>query len=484
MNSTANLPRLIIVDDDPLIRDALRLSLSDEFDVYLAENRVQTINLLREMPALPQLALVDLGLPPTPHRPEAGFRLIAELLAHSPHIKILVLSGQNDEANARHARALGAIDFIAKPCPPEKIKAQLRNALLIQRTEQEQERGDGQPLGIVGQSPPVQAMRNQIALYAATPFPVLIEGESGTGKELVAAALQRLGVNSKAPYLVFNCAAISPSLLESTLFGHIKGAFTGAHNAQAGFFEDAQDGTLLLDEIGELPLELQAKLLRVLENGEYQRVGETSMRKSRARIIAATNRDLRQEVRSGNFRTDLYHRLSVFTIHVPPLREMGTDDLLLLNYFRDFYATQSGNHPFALDAAAMQLWERYAFPGNTRELRNIVIRLATKYPGQTVSTAQLEAELDPQQFATGNPAPGSDDDPRKLALHVLQQQPGFNLDKLLLEQESYYIDAALELAHGNVSEAARLLGLQRTTLYSRMEALQKHKTGNTTGEAH
>ena len=483
MNSNVNLPSLIIVDDDPLIRDALRLSLSDEFDVYLAETRIQAISLLREMPALPQLALVDLGLPPTPHRPEEGFRLIAELLAHSPRIKILVLSGQDEEANARHARALGAIYFIAKPCPPKKIKAQLRNSLLVQRAEEEQRHGDDTLFGIVGQSPSIQAMRHQIALYAATRFPVLIEGESGSGKELVAAALQRLGANSKAPYLVFNCAAISPNLLESALFGHIKGAFTGANNAHAGFFEDARDGTLLLDEIGELPLELQAKLLRVLENGEYQRVGETATRKSQARIIAATNRDLRQEVRSGNFRADLYHRLSVFTIQVPPLREMDADKLQQLNYFRDFYAAQSGNPPFALDTATMQLWERYAFPGNTRELRNIVIRLATKYPGQTVNTAQLEAELDLQQFATDNPAPGSDNDPRKVALHALQQKAGFNLDRLLLEQEGYYIDAALELAHGNISEAARLLGLQRTTLYSRMETLQKHKA-NTTGEAH
>ena len=484
LNSHGNLPSLIIVDDDPLIRDALRLSLSDEFEVYLAENRIQAINLLREMPSPPQLALVDLGLPPTPHRPEEGFHLIIELLAHSPHIKILVLSGQDEEANARHARTLGAIDFIAKPCTPKKIKAQLHNSLLAQRAEQGQKHVDDTLFGMVGQSPPIQAMRHQIVLYAATTFPVLIEGESGSGKELVAAALQRLGANNKAPYLAFNCAAISPNLLESSLFGHIKGAFTGAHGTQAGFFEDAKDGTLLLDEIGELPLELQAKLLRVLENGEYQRVGETSIRKSRARIIAATNRDLRHEVRSGNFRTDLYHRLSVFTIHVPPLREMGADKLLLLNYFRDFYAAQSGNLPFALDAATMQLFERYTFPGNTRELRNIVIRLATKYPGQTVSSTQLEAELDLHQFATGNSSAESGGDPRKVAMHTLQQQPGFNLDKLLQEQESHYINAALELAHGNISEAARLLGLQRTTLYSRMETLQKYKTDNTTGEMH
>ncbi len=474
MNSNVNLPRLIIVDDDPLIRDALRLSLADEFDVCLADNRLHAINLVREMPAPPQLALVDLGLPPTPHRPEEGFHLIAELLAHSPQIKILILSGQDEEAHARHARALGAIDFIAKPCTPKKIKAQLRNALLVQRAEQGQKYGDDTLFGIVGQSPPIQAMRHQIALYAATRFPVLIEGESGSGKELVAAALQRLGANSKAPYLVFNCAAISPNLLESALFGHIKGAFTGADHAQAGFFEDAGDGTLLLDEIGELPPELQVKLLRVLENGEYQRVGETATRKSRARIIAATNRNLRREVRSGNFRTDLYHRISVFTIHVPPLREMGADKLLLLNHFRDFYAAQSGNLPFVLDAATTQLLERYSFPGNTRELRNIVIRLATKYPGQTVSPTQLEAELDLQQFSPDNSSTDANN-PRKLALQTLQQQPGFNLDNLLLEHEGHYIDAALELAHGNVSEAARLLGMQRTTLYSRMETLQKHK---------
>ena len=319
-------------------------------------------------------------------------------------------------------------------------------------------------------------MRSQITLYAATPFPVLIEGESGSGKELVATALQHLSPNNKAPYLVFNCAAISPNLIESTLFGHAKGAFTGANNTKTGYFEDVENGTLFLDEIGELPLELQAKLLRVLENGEYQRVGETAMRKSRARIIAATNRDLRQEVRSGNFRTDLYHRLSVFTIQVPPLREMGADKLLLLNHFRDFYTTQSGNAPFNLDSAAIMLWEQYTFPGNTRELRNIVIRLATKYPSQTVGAVQLESELDLQQVA----AHDSNHDPRKLAINTLQQQPSFNLDKLLLEQEGYYIDAALELANNNISEAAKLLGLHRTTLYSRMETLQKHKTSQPT----
>ena len=470
MNTHQNLPSLLIVDDDSLIRDSLRLALTDSFDVHLAENRNQAIQLLRGMDTPPQLALIDLGLPPTPHRPTEGFRLIAELLAHSPDIKIIVLSGQDEDSNARHARTLGATDFIAKPCSPDSIRNQLRSALLIQGTEQAQNTTDIDLLGIIGRSPAIQAMRNQIALYAPTPFPVLIEGESGSGKELVAAAMQRLNQNIHSPFLVFNCAAISPNLLASTLFGHGKGAYTGANQAQSGFFEDAGDGILFLDEIGELPPDLQANLLRVLENGEYQRVGETSTRKSSARIIAATNRDLRQEVRAGNFRIDLYHRLSVFTIHVPPLRELGADKLLLLDHFCDFYAKQVNRAKFELDPKAQQLWENYPFPGNTRELRNITIRLITKYPGLSVNAEQLAAELDLPPSSTHV----VDTDPLALARKVLQQTNSFNLDNFLLEQSSHYINAAMELTHNNISEAAKLLGINRTTLYSRMEMLQKH----------
>ena len=472
LHRNSNLPGLIIVDDDPLIRDSLRLSLASEFDITLAESRTSAIKMLRDMSARPSLALVDLGLPPTPHRPDEGFRLITDLLAHYPQMKILVLSGQEDEANARHARTLGAINFIAKPCSPEQIKNQLNGALRIQRAEQNKGQDLGAQFGIVGQSAPIQAMRKQIELYAGTPFPILIEGESGTGKELVAGAIQKSSPGKNNPFLIFNCAAISPSLIEPSLFGYAKGAFTGASTGKSGFFEDAGEGTLFLDEIGELPLELQAKLLRVLENGEYQRVGETSARQSHARIIAATNLDLRRAVRAGKFRSDLYHRLSIFTIQMPPLRELGSDKRLLLQYFRDFYAAQAKQEPFNLDAAAERAWESYTFPGNARELRNIVIRLATKYPGQKVNAIQMEAEFDLQHTAIDT----SEANPLQQARLALQQQ-GFNLNDLLLQQESFYIDAALELAQGNVSEAAKLLGLQRTTLYSRLETLQKYKAG-------
>ncbi len=460
----------MIVDDDPLICEGLAAALGDSFEVHLAGSRAAAIDLLRKLPAPPQLALVDLGLPPFPHRPDEGFHLIAELLAHAPKIRIFVLSGQDEQGNARHARALGATDFIAKPCMPEKIRKYLDDALAIRDSEGG---SDGQSLGIVGRSPAIQSLRSQIMMYAAMPYPVLIEGESGCGKELVAAALQKLAGNPDAPFKVLNCAAISPTLIEPTLFGHSKGAFTGATSAQSGFFEDASGGTLFLDEIGELPPELQTKLLRVLENGEYQRIGETATRKSSARIIAATNRNLRNAVREGTFRDDLYHRLNVFSIAVPPLRELGQDKLVLLNHFRAYYAQQIRQAPFELDTEALQRWERYGFPGNTRELRNIVIRLTTKYPGQTVSATQLQEEFDPLETEDGRQ--GTEDRNR---IFDDIKAGHFNLDHYLHEQESYYIAAALELAAGNISEAARLLGINRTTLHSRMDAHEKptHRT--------
>ena len=299
---------------------------------------------------------------------------------------------------------------------------------------------------------------------------MLIEGESGSGKELVAGCLHRLSGRVKKPFLALNCAAISPTLVEPTLFGYSKGAFTGAATARSGYFEDASDGTLFLDEIGELPLELQAKLLRVLENGEFQRVGETQTRHSNARIIAATNRDLRQEIKAGHFRADLYHRLSVFTISVPPLRDMGEDKVLLLEHFRDFYARQSSSVPFLLTPAAQQVWQIYPFPGNVRELRNIVIRLVTKYAGQPVSREQLQAELDTEADAL--PALVMPNDARamqELAKKHLQLHANFSLDQTLKLWEQSYVEAALKLTHGNLSQAAKLLGVNRTTLYSRMQ---------------
>ena len=321
-------PLLLIVDDDPLICDTLSFSMSPLFEVVTSHSRSHCLQLLRQLRRPPELALVDLGLPPVPHRPDEGFALISDLLKVAPEIRIVVLSGQSDDGNARHARTLGAVDFVAKPCSPVDPQQVLQGALTF-RALDERQRDNASPL--IGNSPAIQKLRLQLRQYADLPFPVLIEGESGSGKEIIASSCLHHETRRRyRPFMALNCAAISPNLIEATLFGYARGAFTGAVTTKGGYFEDAADGTLFLDEIGELALDLQAKLLRVLENGEYQRVGETQKRVSQARIIAATNRDLRKEVRAGQFRSDLYHRLSVCSVVAPPLREMGDDKLLLL----------------------------------------------------------------------------------------------------------------------------------------------------------
>ena len=469
--AASDKPGLLVVDDDPSITELLGVTLSRDFVVYEAASRAQARSLMQQLERPPHLALVDLGLPPTPHQPIEGFRLIGELLACSPAIKIVVLSGQDDEANARHARTLGAIDFVAKPCPPPRLQKLLADVLAMRAADAETAPPAG---GLLGASPPMEKLRRQIAQLADAPFPVLIEGESGSGKELVARSLHSTSQRAPRPFLALNCAAIAPTLVEPTLFGYAKGAFTGATGARSGYFEDARDATLFLDEIGELPLELQAKLLRVLENGEFQRVGETQTRSSSARVLAATNRDLRAEMRNGRFRADLYHRLSVFTVTVPALRDLGEDRRLLLDRFRENYARQARTPAFELAPAALKLWMEYGFPGNVRELRNIVIRLTTKHAGCEVTLEQLQDELDLEgtEARPGEPPLAG----KALALQEeaakrhLQAEQGFDLDLMLQQWERSYINAALALSDGNLSRAAKLLGLHRATLYSRLQS--------------
>lgn len=459
-------PELLLVDDDPVITDTLSFVLASDFTVTTADSRAHAKALLRQRDVPPALAVVDLGLPPRPHRPDEGFQLIAELIATAPSIKIIVLSGQNDETHARHARTLGAIDFVSKPVEPAQLQALLLQALKVSSAETA-----GAASGLLGDSPPLQKLRQQIGQFTDAPFPVLIEGESGSGKELVAQALHRQSKRADKPFLALNCAAISPTLVEPTLFGYAKGAFTGATTARAGYFEDAADSTLFLDEIGELPLELQAKLLRVLENGEFQRVGETQSRISNARVVAATNRDLRSEIRQSRFRADLYHRLSVFTIGVPALRELGDDKLVLFDHFRQFYAQQIGAQAVEMDESARKLWQDYSFPGNVRELRNIVIRLGTKYAGTRIAAAQLQAELDRESLEPAS-LPDLDNDQALLdaARRQIESAADFRLDDVIRRWERSFVEAALAMTNGNLSQAAKRLGVNRTTLYSRMQS--------------
>jgi DNA-binding NtrC family response regulator len=462
---TQDRPALVLIDDDPLIAESLAFVLRDTFSVSVAGTRAEARALLQAFREPPPLALVDLGLPPAPHSPEEGFALIGELLAFNPRMKILVLSGQSNRRNIQHALTLGAVDFVPKPADVPLLKARLAHQLMLLEAELEEAQRQVQTCGLLGGSRAMGTLRAQVKQFADTPFPVLIEGESGSGKELVAQCLHTQSQRSQAPFLTINCAAIASELMEAQLFGHAKGSFTGAVQSRAGFFEEAGTGTLFLDEVGEFPLELQPKLLRVLENGEYYRVGETRARHASARIIAATNRDLRDQVRTGRFREDLYHRLGVLTIQVPPLRERDRDCLDLLEHFRRLYAGTVA--PFSLEDDAQARLARYLFPGNVRELRNIVIRLAAKYPGQRVSAQALEGEVESDVVA---PAPGEGE----AADDRVEQQlraSGFRLDGVLAEWERRYINAALRLAQGNLSQAARLLGVNRTTLYSRMQRL-------------
>lgn len=460
--TAGNKMHLLLVDDDPLITESLGLVLSDEYDVVSVDTRKQAIKSLNTSGVVPSIALVDLGLPPKPHSPEEGFRLIHDLLGINRDIKILILSGQSEQQNIQHALTLGAVDFIPKPCDTALLKARLAHQVMMLEAEKNQQQIETGAERLLGKSLAIETLRQQIQQFADTPYPVLIEGESGSGKELVAESLHAQSSQQQGPFMTLNCAAFTMELLESQLFGHSKGAFTGATAGKAGFFEDASNGTLFLDEIGELPTDLQSKLLRVLENGEYYRIGETRPRKSTARIIAASNRDLKDAVRQGTFRPDLYHRLSVLTIHVPPLSERGDDCLLIMDHFRQVY---SSGRPFELDPATRERLLEYSFPGNIRELRNIVIRLSAKYAGRKVGVRELEGEL---EDAVG---------PLSLEQQTLQpadirkelQGGHFSLDACLGDMEKRYINEALEMSNGNLSKAARLLGINRTTLYSRLE---------------
>jgi len=447
---------LLLIDDDSLILESLSFVLRGSFKVLTAASRDAAVRLLRKRSESVPLALVDLGLPPDPHAPDEGFALISQLLSVNPTMKVIVLSGQNERANIQHALTLGAVDFIAKPCDPDLLQARLEHHLMILDAELSAREAAPSTTQLVGRSGAMDSLREQIGRFANTPFSVLVQGESGTGKELVAKALHQSSDRAESPFLTVNCAAFTPELLEAQLFGHAKGAFTGATGARAGFFEDAGVGTLFLDEIGEFPVHLQPKLLRVLENGEFYRLGETKPRIARARIFAATNRELIDAIRKDEFRHDLYHRLSVLTLQVPPLRDREGDADQLLEHFRLVYADQVA--PFTFDDEAAERWRRYSFPGNVRELRNIVIRLGAKYPRMRIGLTELEPELDSQSELDAD------------TMGRIRSGE-FKLDEILNNWEQRYIDAALKLSSGNLSEAARLLGVNRTTLYSKIQRL-------------
>ena len=390
---------LLIVDDDELIQDALSVHFSERYEVVGALTVEDVKSVLLQRPP-PDVALVDLGLAPNPHSPVGGFEAIGVLRAAAPDCVIIVVSGQDVLSHAQRARSLGAHDYVEKPCAPEILEAKIKQARLALS-------GSRKNLGIIGESAPIVALREQIRLVAPLSCPVLIEGESGAGKELVARALHDMNRGDR-PFFAVNCATLPEHLVEATLFGHAKGAFTGAAVAGGGYLGDVADGTLLLDEIGDLPAETQPKLLRLLESGEYRRVGETSVRQSSARIVAASNRRQDRMIEGGGgrgyLRDDLYYRLSVFTIVCPPLRILGDDKVLLLEHYRDAICSDLRGAPFEFDAAAADMWRRYHYPGNVRELKNIIARLQVKYGGQKIGAEDLKGELCAEEATAPPPA--------------------------------------------------------------------------------
>jgi DNA-binding NtrC family response regulator len=453
-------PTLLLVDDDAIIADSLEYVLSEEYQVARASDRLSSFALIDQMEESPRVALVDLGLPPDTHRPDEGLAVIRKISQMHPSTRVLVLSGQDNKKHVFQAREDGAVDFIAKPCDIAEIKVRLKKQLIAGGGADE---GHGDIEGIIGSSEEIELLRMQIRQIADSPYPVLIEGESGSGKEVAARNLHLCSSRKQQPFLTLNCAAFNGELLESQLFGHVKGAFTGATDTKKGFFEEAGGGTLMLDEVADLPLDLQAKLLRVLENGEFYRLGETQPRHANARVLAATNKDIQAAIQRGQFREDLYHRLSVFTVRVPSLDERNGDKLELLDYYMREVAEQVAT--FRLDDDALKLWNDYAFPGNVRELRNIIIRLSAKYPGQTIKPEVLQREMSGLQQKKGM---SDREDWLKSAMH----ESSFELDRLLKTVEKEAIDMALREHGGNVSKAAEMLGINRTTLYGRMDRLE------------
>ena len=457
-------PALLIVDDDPLITDTLHFVLSNDFEVFVAESRQQVKSLLTQLDTAPPLALVDLGLPPTQHKPDEGFALISDLINYSKQTRILVLSGQNDEANARHARALGAIDFIAKPAEPERIKQALLSALRFDQESQPAPVPETDSNRIVGASFAMDRLRSQIKLYADTPFPVLIEGESGSGKELVAKSLHLWSKRSGKPYLALNCAAISPTLVEPTLFGYAKGSFTGATQAHSGYFEDASEGTLFLDEIGELPLELQAKLLRVLQEGEIERLGGRAPTKVNVRIIAATNRDLASMVRRGLFREDLYYRLNVVPLKIPALRERRADILDLAKFFSEVSSHLNGRLVRAFSKAAEQRLLEWAWPGNVRELENVVERAVLYATGDSIEVQDLAFDENQPGILSNLETHAPNGQVQVSSVQAAGIAPGMTVS----EAERLLIMKTLEYTSQNRTKAAKLLGISIRTLRNKL----------------
>ena len=443
------LSTLLLVDDDPDIRDQMKWALESDYRLLEAGDRTTALAQIRH--ALPPLILLDLGLPPDLDGASEGLAILREALQLNPLAKVIVVTGNSDRANAVTAIESGAYDFIEKPIQLDVLRVVLQRATYLHGVERDRrahhESSGGEEFeGIVGGSQPMQEIYRSIRQVGSTAMPVLITGESGTGKELVAQAIHRQSRRNKQPFVAINCGAIPESLLESELFGYEKGAFTGAVQQKKGRIEYADGGTLFLDEIGDIPLPLQVKLLRFLQDHTVQRLGGKDTLSVDVRVLAATNVDLQKAISEGRFREDLFYRLCVIEIAVPPLNERGVDIALLARRFMVRFATEQGKQLKGLSPEALLALQAHEWPGNVRELENRLNRAVLMADGPYIT---------PKNLGLDNPT-GRDGE--VVTLKTSRQR-----------QEKDMVRLALDKHEGNVSKTAAELGISRPTLYQLLD---------------
>jgi len=377
---------VLIVDDEEGIRRSLGDILEDEgYEVITAQEGREAIKLITSLS--PDLVFLDIWLPD-----KDGIEILEEIKSKKKELPVVMISGHGTIEQAVKATKLGAYDFLEKPLSLDRVLLTTKRALERGNLEREfyaLKENLGKKWYMVGNSEAIKKLKQQIEIVASTPSRVLITGESGVGKELVARMIHNKSPRAKEPFVEVNCAAIPQELIESELFGHEKGSFTGAHERKKGKFELADGGTLFLDEIGDMSLSTQSKVLRVIETQEFQRVGGNKNIKVNVRIVSATNKDIKKEVKEGNFREDLYYRLNVIPIHVPPLRERKEDIPILTEYFLDFIAKEYGRPKKKITKQAIKTLQEYNWPGNIRELRNVIERLVIMTTSDIITDKEI-----------------------------------------------------------------------------------------------
>jgi two-component system NtrC family response regulator len=439
--------KILIVDDEEGIRTQLSWALQDEYEILLASNAEQAIELARK--ETPDLVTLDVALSPYEHEKD-GLDILEDLLHIDPLLKVIVITGHGEEENALRAVSSGACDFYTKPIDLDELKVIIKRALHIQRLERENKElveklEEKKFEDIIGTSSKMMEVFRTIKKIATTDVTVLITGESGTGKEMVAKAIHRKSLRKDNPFVTINCGAIPETLLESELFGHEKGAFTDAYAQKKGKFEYADGGTVFLDEIGELPLSLQVKLLRFLQDYKIERVGGKELITLNVRIIAATNKPLEKEVQLKNFREDLYYRLSVINIPLPPLRDRDDDVIILSNAMLNMFSKEFNKINLSFSHKSILKLKEYGWPGNVRELENKIKRAVIMCQSKRITPFDLG-------FST------TEESKKPLSLQTIRENT---------EKEA--ILEALNACDWNVSNAAKYLDVSRTTLYGLIE---------------